>query len=90
MAPVLEKLLDGLKAGGVLIISDFHPFLSLNKSKRTFRDPESGTVSEVRHYVHLFEEYFKCFIQKNAAVEAFEEPRYQETPVVFVIKVKKM
>jgi malonyl-CoA O-methyltransferase len=90
MPPVLEKLLYALKTGGVLIISDFHPFLTLSQSKRTFRNPQSGKISEVRHYLHLYEEYFRCFIKMAAMVEGFEEPRYKETPVVFGIKVKKV
>ena len=90
LPPVLEKLLHALKKGGVLIVSDFHPFLTLGQSKRTFRNPESGKIFEVRHYLHLFEEYFASFIKSQTVIEAFKEPLYKEIPVVFGIRVKKV
>jgi malonyl-CoA O-methyltransferase len=89
LGPALDNLLNGLRSGGLLIITDFHPFLTLIQSKRTFRNPLSGKSFEVRHYLHLFQEYFSCFANNNSFVEVFEEPCYNDVPVVFGIQVRK-
>ncbi|MEX0746749.1 MAG: hypothetical protein WD275_02035, partial [Rhodothermales bacterium] len=78
-----------LLAGGHVVISDFHPFASLQGSRRTFQDPASGRTYAVGHFVHLFEEYFRCFREHGWALEAFEEPVYRGFPVAFVLRARK-
>ena len=90
LSPVLDKLLKALDNGGVLILTDFHPFLTLMQAKRTFRNPFTGRHFEVRHYLHLFRDYFTCFINHRVSVEAWNEPLYNGKPVVFGIRVKKI
>jgi malonyl-CoA O-methyltransferase len=82
----LENLLRGLKSGGSIIITDFHPFLTLARSKRTFKDKSSGKTYEVQHHLHMFTDYFECFKKHNVRIENFEEPLFQGNPVVFGIR----
>ncbi len=89
LKPVLEKLIDTLGESGTMIITDFHPFLTLMQEKRTFRDPVSGKQFEVRHYLHLFEEYFASFISRALSIEQWAEPQFNDTPVVFGVRLRK-
>jgi malonyl-CoA O-methyltransferase len=85
----LGRLLEVLKPGGVIVMTDFHPYLTLMESKRTFLDVASGRHFEVRHYLHLFEEYFRILYRNEFSIEALEEPRYNQTPVIFAMKAVK-
>ena len=89
LTPILTKLLKTLKKGGTLIITDFHPFLTLLQSKRTFRDKLSGKQYEVLHHLHLFEEYVQCIHKNGATIEAMEEPMFNGNPVIFGFSIKK-
>ena len=89
LEPALNKLLRSLKPGGLFIITDFHPFLTLTQSKRTFTDPLTGKKFEVRHHLHLFEEYFKIFHDHSVTVNSFEEPIFRDAPVIFGMQAKK-
>ncbi|MFZ6011832.1 MAG: class I SAM-dependent DNA methyltransferase [Bacteroidota bacterium] len=89
LEPALTTLSKSLKTDGVLVITDFHPFLTIQRSKRTFKDVASGKHFEVRHYLHLFQDYFAIFAQHDVIVEVLEEPRYNNTPVVFGIRARK-
>lgn len=86
----LHNLLNALKKGGVLIITDFHPFLTLMNSKRTFKDNRSGREYEVQHHLHLFQEYFEAFHKYGLIVDYFEEPVFHASPVVFGIRAQKV
>ena len=90
LAPVLTKLLTSLKKEGTLIITDFHPFLTLLQSKRTFNDSHSGKQFEVAHHLHLFQEYVQCIRENGATIEALEEPVFKGNPVIFGLCVKKL
>jgi malonyl-CoA O-methyltransferase len=85
----LKNLVTSLKTDGVLIITDFHPYLTMNGAKRTFTDKNSGEKFEVGHYLHHFETYFSFFHQNKMVVEILEEPQYNNSPVIFGLKVRK-
>jgi malonyl-CoA O-methyltransferase len=87
--PTLEKILQSLTSNGVLALTDFHPFLTLSNSKRTFLDLSTGKKYEVQHYLHLFGEYFRIFHKQGMKVESFDEPLYNNTPAIFGIKAVK-
>jgi malonyl-CoA O-methyltransferase len=87
--PAIESLLGAVKKGGTFIITDFHPYLTLLQSKRTFVDSATGKKFEIKHHLHLFEEYFHFFSQMNMEVERFEEPVFNNTPVIFGIRARK-
>ncbi len=86
---VLTNLLDAVSPDGVLMITDFHPFLTLQGARRTFTEKKSGKTFEVEHHLHLFEEYFSCLARSNAYVQELIEPCWQGKPVVFGMKIKK-
>ena len=85
----LTNLIDNLAPEGVLLITDFHPYLTLQGSQRTFTEKNSRKVFEVDHYLHLFEEYFKIIKESNASIVELVEPMWQEQPVVFGMKIQK-
>jgi malonyl-CoA O-methyltransferase len=89
IGPTLGILLESLKNGGSFIITDFHPFLTLKKSRRTFLDSATGKNFEVRHHLHLFEEYFSIFHRHKLIVEFLEEPKHNNLPVIFGIKGRR-
>ena len=90
LTPSLDNLLQGLKKGGILILTDFHPFLTMLHSKRTFNDKHSGKEYEIRHHLHLFQDYFRVFSDRGVVVESLEEPAYNGNPVVFGIRARKL
>lgn len=89
LSPALDNLIASMKPGGLLLITDFHPFLTLQQSKRTFKDVPSGKSVEIRHYLHMFQDYFRIFQEKDAKVETMLEPTYNNFPAVFGMKVRK-
>jgi malonyl-CoA O-methyltransferase len=44
------------RAGGTVVVTDFHPAAAAAGHRRTFRD-EGGTVREVEHHVHSLESH---------------------------------
>ena len=88
LEPVISKFSRALKRDGVLIITDFHPFLSLNGQKRTFRFEKK--LYEIPHHVHMLHEYLNLLAQSGLAIEKMEEPVWQSNPVIFALKAKKI
>jgi malonyl-CoA O-methyltransferase len=84
LKPALDGLLKSLKPGGTIVITDFHPFLTLSNSKRTFKD--KGKTYEIPHHLHLFQEYIQSFHEHSVMINLLEEPFYQNTPVVFGLR----
>ncbi len=85
----LPNLIENLSPEGVLLITDFHPYLTLQGGRRTFTEANSKKVFEVDHYLHLFEEYFKIIRDSNADVVDLVERLYQGQPAVFGMKIQK-
>jgi malonyl-CoA O-methyltransferase len=75
---VLPKL---LKSGTHMILTDFHPYQTMMKARRTFRS--DGKTFEVKHSLHALDEYFALL--KNFRIVNFTEPHYNNTPVIFGI-----
>jgi malonyl-CoA O-methyltransferase len=86
--PTLTKLIRGLKKGGLLLISDFHPYLTLQKSKRTFRD-QSGRTFEISHHLHMLSEVIQIINREGLSLENLEEPMWQDAPAIYAIKATK-
>jgi malonyl-CoA O-methyltransferase len=85
----LDALLQTMKTGGSIVITDFHPFLTMMNAKRTFSDPSTSKQFEVRHHLHLFEEYFSAFHRNGFIVDTLEEPQYNNAPVIFAMRAAK-
>ncbi len=78
-----------LAPGGRLLISDFHPYATLRGWQRTFVDPESGETRAITQHLHSFSDYLRVLGREGLTVEALEEPMWQGSPVVFVLRARK-
>lgn len=85
----LSTLVNGLKENGVIIISDFHPSLTLKGSKRTFTNPLNKETFEIQHYYHSTELYLELFKEHNVSIHEVKEPLWNNEPVIFVISGTK-
>ena len=84
----LANLIGNLNGNGTLLITDFHPFQTLKGAKRTFKNGQNQNV-EVEHHLHLFEKYFGILSKAKAFVEELVEPKWQDEPAVFGMKIRK-
>ena len=73
----------------MLLISDFHPYVTLRNWKRTFFHKESKRTYAVKNHVHLFEHYFRYLNELGFQIEDLVEPLYEGFPLVFVLKARK-
>ncbi|MCA9903299.1 MAG: class I SAM-dependent methyltransferase [Anaerolineae bacterium] len=62
-----------LKAGGVALISDVHPFLFLGGAQRTFT--VDGQTLAVEHHVHLYADYQRTASAAGLFIDRILEPR---------------
>jgi malonyl-CoA O-methyltransferase len=85
LEPALQPLITSLKPKGTLIITDFHPYLTLMDGRRTFQDSQTRRTFEIDHHLHLLEEYFRILSNNRLTINKLEEPCYQNKPVVFGI-----
>lgn len=83
--PVMTKLVNSLKPGGSLILTDFHPFQTTMKAKRTFKDSGSGHTFEIKHTLHRLDEYFLMLKKFGVDIVSFKEPFFEGQPVIFGI-----
>jgi len=85
LEPVLKKLVEALKPGGHIILTDFHPYQTTMKAKRTFKDSKSGRTFEVKHTLHRLDEYFTLLKNSGIDIRQFKEPLFNGKPVIFGI-----
>jgi len=81
LEPVLKKLIDSLRPGGHIILTDFHPYQTARKAKRTFKSGEK--TFEVKHTLHTLDEYFSLL--SPVRIAQFKEPMFNGNPVIFGI-----
>ncbi len=81
--PVLSKLIRALKSGGHIILTDFHPYQTMMKAKRTFKS--GNKTFEISHNLHQLDQYFILLKRNNISVPSFKEPLFQNKPVIFGI-----
>lgn len=89
LGQAVESIAAALAPGGRLLVSDFHPYATLRGWRRTFNDPESGETRAIAQHLHLFSDYVAALGRAGLTVEALEEPRWQGTPVAFVLRARK-
>lgn len=89
LPPAVEAISGVIRPGGLLLISDFHPFATLRGWQRTFVDAESGETFAVEHHLHLFADYLAIFARVGLRLEALEEPCWEGFPVAFVLRARK-
>ena len=83
LEPVMNKLVKSLNAGGHLILTDFHPYQTMMKSKRTFKT--HGKTFEIKHTLHQLDQYFSLLKNSGINIVSFKEPAFRGTPVIFGI-----
>ncbi len=79
---VVSKLVNALREGGQLILTDFHPSQTKARAKRTFKDTV-GKTFEVKHSLHTLEQYRTLLLQLGMADLQWYEPTYKGVPVIF-------
>lgn len=78
-----------LQAGGIALISDFHPYQYLSGARRTFK-ADDGRVYNVEHYVHLTAEYHHAGHAAGLRLTGLLEPGFNaDIPVVLVMRFEK-
>jgi len=85
----LAEIARVLRPGGVLLLSDFHPYAALRGWQRAFTDVASGRAFAIENHPHLFEAYLRCFRAEGMVLEALDEPCYEGYPLVFVLRARK-
>ena len=78
-----------LKPGGYLVLTDFHPILTQRNAKRTFKNPQTQQVTEIKHYLHTLEEIRGLLEQSGFRIDQLQEPQWNNTPVVYGFKAFK-
>lgn len=84
-----------LRPGGLLIYSDFHPFIALAGGQRTFS--HHGQTYVLQHYLHRHTDHHRACQAAGLTLEAMLEPAIDgrvdvashQMPVVLVIKAAK-
>jgi malonyl-CoA O-methyltransferase len=89
LAGALGEAARVLRAGGVLIVSDFHPFATLRGWQRTVVDPASRREYAITQHLHMLSDYVDQFQRLGLNIEALREPGYDGFPVVFVLRARK-
>lgn len=87
---VMTNLLGNVTDNGFVVITDFHPYLTLQGNHRKFTEKKTGKTFEIEHHLHLFEEYFSLFAKSNFYVEELAEPTWNEQPVIFGMKLRRL
>jgi hypothetical protein len=82
-----------LATGGVLLISDLHPFQALNGALRTFQGAD-GKQYAVEHYVHQYEDYHRMANEAGLRIRDVREPchpasKLRKMPIVLVLRFEK-
>ena len=89
LADPLRTLAQTLRSGGILLITDFHPWQSEHHAKRTFIDPITKKVFEIRHHVHKLDFYQTELARLGLTIENVTEPLWQGHPLIIGIKATK-
>lgn len=91
LKPSIDEISRVLQPGGWALVSDFHPFLSLNGARRTFTTPEGKTFA-VEHYPHLYTDYHQAACEAGLGVDSVLEPGLNGAvvpPVVLIFRFRK-
>ncbi|HEU5290850.1 MAG TPA: class I SAM-dependent methyltransferase [Cyclobacteriaceae bacterium] len=81
---------DVLKPGGQLILTDFHPVLTMQNARRTFKNLKTDQVIEIKHYLHTLEEIKSLLGSAGFSIDQLQEPQWNKVPVVYGLKALKI
>lgn len=85
LTPTLKEVARVLRAGGVALMSDVHPYQALRGAKRTFTAPD-GRVYAVEHTAHSISDVLHQAQACGLGLSALSEPRLGDAPVVVVYR----
>ena len=88
LQPVLSAFARNLRENGVLVLTDFHPFLSERGEKRTFQI--GGKVYEIPHHIHSLDQYRKTLKEAGFILEEMKDHNWKNVPVVFALRARKI
>lgn len=74
--------------GGVIVMSDLHPFQHVAGAQRTFWGAD-GKAYAVEHYPYFYADYVRCAKQAGLFIEAVSEPSHEGKPVVLAIRMRR-
>lgn len=92
LIPTFCELARVIKSEGMLLISVFHPFQTLQGAKRTFQASD-GQQYAVRHYVHLYADYHAAASRCGFEIDAVLEPTLsaeEQVPIVLVMRLNRV
>lgn len=84
----IHEMARVLASDGVLVVSDLHPYQTLNGAKRTFQGSDGRTYA-VEHHLHGLETVVTALMQAGMIMNAVREPVYNGQPVVLVWRAVK-
>lgn len=89
---VLTEISRVLTAGGVALISDFHPAQAWHGAQRTFLG-QDGKAYAVEHYIHGYADWFAASQAAGLHITGIEEAHRPDqphtAPIVFVLRLEK-
>jgi malonyl-CoA O-methyltransferase len=85
-----------LRPAGIILYSDFHPFVALAGGQRTFTG-QNGRVFTLTHYIHLYQHHQQACRAAGLSIETVLEPvpgapaqpSFRQIPAVLVIRAAK-
>ena len=84
----IDEVARVLRPSGTLLVSDFHPDATRAGWHRTFMDPTSGREHRFEQHLHTLNDYAAAFERHGIVIEAIQEARHEQTPVVFVLRAR--
>ncbi len=94
LAPAVAEMARLLAPGGVLVYSDFHPFLALAGLQRTFTAAD-GRRYAVEHHLHLYSDHQAACAAVGLRIDVVREPviafdhPWRGRPAVLVLRASK-
>jgi malonyl-CoA O-methyltransferase len=79
LMPAMREISRVLKPDGLALISDFHPFISLNGGQRTFTSSD-GTTYAVEHHPHLYADYHRATREAGLFIQDVIESGVKNAP----------
>jgi len=73
-----------------VFLTDFHPILTLQNAKRTFKNPKTQEIVEIKHHLHPLEEIKSLAASLGFRIEQVQEPQWKGSPVVYGLKALKI
>ena len=88
--PDIKKMINALASKGSIILTDFHPFLVLSSSARSFLDLTTGKRITIGNHLHFFAEYVLELKEHGFNIDFILEPERHHVNSVFLLKASRL